>query len=224
MVDPTTFKILVFDTSATACSVAIQNGEQIYSSHKIAPMQQAKLILPMIQTLLTEASLTFEDLDAIAYGYGPGSFTGIRIANSVAQGIAFAAKKPVIQISSLAILAQAAFLEHTSRNWLVAVDARMDQIYWAYYQAGQKGCVELIGEEQLCTPDHASLPEKNDWCGVGDGWNKYTDTLVARIGFKPQTIYANQLPTAEILLPLAKVKFAESQWVMAADAAPCYLR
>ena len=169
-------KILAFDTSATVCSVAIQNGEQVRFLHKIAPMQQAKLILPMIQTLLAEFSLTFEDLDAIAYGCGPGSFTGIRIANSVAQGIAFAAQKPVIQVSSLAILAEAAYLEHSCRKMLVAVDARMNQIYWASYAVGQKGYVELIGEEHLCVPDVANLPEKNDWCGWS-GWDKYTDYL-----------------------------------------------
>lgn len=217
-------KILAFDTSSSVCSIAIQNGEQVNFSHKVAPMQQAKLILPMIQTLLAECSLTFADLDAIAYGYGPGSFTGIRIANSVAQGIAFAAEKPVIQVSSLAILAEAAFMEQSCKKMLVAVDARMNQIYWAFYAIGEKGYVELIGEEQICTPDIASLPLKNDWCGVGDGWDKYTDQLTARLGFKPEFIYASQLPSAQALLKLAKVKFDESQWVAAGDAAPVYLR
>jgi tRNA threonylcarbamoyladenosine biosynthesis protein TsaB len=187
-------------------------------------MQQAKLILPMIHTLLAEASLTFADLNAIAYGCGPGSFTGIRIANSVAQGIAFAAQKPVIQVSSLAILAQAAFIEHSCTNMLVAVDARMNQIYWAFYTTGQKGYVELIGEEHICAPDAANLPEKKDWRGVGDGWDKYTDSLTERLGFKPESIYASQLPTAQALLQLANVKFEESQWVAADQAAPVYLR
>src|SRR5437868_4084123 len=202
-----TFNILAFDTSATVCSVAIQHNEQIHFSHKIAPMQQAKLILPMIQDLLAESSLSFADLDAIAYGSGPGSFTGIRIANSVAQGIAFAAQKPVIQVSSLAILAEAAFLQQSCQNMLVAVDARMNQIYWAHYQVGQKGYVELVGEEQLCIPADIHLPDNNNGCGVGDGWEKYTDTLVTRLGFKPESIYATELPTALALLPLAQAKF-----------------
>jgi len=209
--------ILAFDTSATVCSVAIQKGDRIYSAHEIAPMQQAKRILPMIKNVLAESSLTLNELDAIAYGAGPGSFTGIRIANSVAQGLAYAAEKPVIQVSSLAILAESAFLEHGCRKMLVAIDARMEQIYWAMYEVGQKGHVELIGEEQLCAPHLISLPINEAEYGVGDGWGKYD-------GFKPKHIYASQLPKAEALLPLAALKYQAGQWVSSADAVPFYLR
>src|SRR5579871_1229278 len=104
-------KILAFDTSSQVCSVALLNGETITSSYQIAPMQQAKLILPMIQKIIKAANITLDELDAIAYGCGPGSFTGMRVANSVAQGLGFAKHLPLIRISSLAILAQSALEE-----------------------------------------------------------------------------------------------------------------
>ena len=102
-------KILAFDTSTSACSIALLNHEQITSFHEIAPMQHTKIILPQIKQLLLNAKLELNQLDAIAYGCGPGSFTGIRIANSIAQALAFAQDKPLIQISSLAVLAQSAY-------------------------------------------------------------------------------------------------------------------
>jgi len=236
-------KILAFDTSSTACSIALQNGDEVQWVHQNAPMQQAKLILPMIHDLLAACSLSLDQLDAIAYGCGPGSFTGIRIANSVAQGIGFAAQKPIIQVSSLAALAQTAFQERKYPKILAAIDARMEQVYWGVYESTQEGNVALIGEELLCSPKEVSLPVKRDcskdvkgnirdcsaetpgdWYGVGDGWSKYTDDLTARLGLRPREIDASLLPTAKAVLQLARVKFDKSQWITAKDAFPFYLR
>jgi len=217
-------KILAFDTSTTACSVAIQNGNQIKCLDRVAPMQQAKLILPMINELLEASSLTLAHLDAIAYGCGPGSFTGIRIASSVAQGIGFATQKPIIKVSSLAALAQAAFLEQHCTKMLVAVDARMDQIYWASYEVRNKGSVELVNQEWLCRPENVCIPEMNDWCGVGDGWGIYAQALTSRSGFTLQSIYSSQLPSAQAILQLARVKYDKNEWITASEAIPVYLR
>ena len=208
--------ILAFDTSAASCSVAIQKGKETGYLHQHAPMQQAKLILPMIQGLLAEFSLTLDDLDAIAFGCGPGSFTGIRIASSVAQGLAFAAQKPVISISSLALLAQSAYLEHQCLKMHVAVDARMDQVYFASYEVHEDGLVKLRGNEQLCYPAEVSLTETDVWSGVGDGFDKFI--------VKPHFVYQTQAHLARAMLPLATKKFEESQWIEAADALPLYLR
>src|SRR5690349_9145853 len=134
--------ILAFDTSTSACTVALQNGDFVSVRHQLAPKQQAQLILPMINELLSSTSLTANELDAIAYGCGPGSFTGIRIASSVAQGIGFAINKPIIPVSSLAALAQTAFLEQQWTRLLVAVDARMGKIYWANYVINPSGIAE----------------------------------------------------------------------------------
>jgi tRNA threonylcarbamoyladenosine biosynthesis protein TsaB len=217
--------ILAFDTSTTACTVAIQTTDgNVIESHQVAPMQQARLILPVIQDLLKSAGITISQLDAIAYGCGPGSFTGIRIASSVAQGIAFAANIPVVQISSLAALAQTAYTENQLNKILVAVDARMDEIYWASYVVNSHGLVDLIGQEQLCQPQAIALPEGSEWNGVGDGWLKYEDILVTTLGFKPERIDTTTLPTAKSLLQLAKIKLNQGECLAAAAALPVYLR
>jgi len=217
--------LLAFDTSTSACSIAIQtNTGNIIQSHEIGPMQQARQVLPVIQQLLQTAKLTTDDLDAIIYGCGPGSFTGIRIATSVAQGLAFALNKPVVPISSLNAIAQSAHAEQKLNNILIAVDARMDEIYWAIYQANAAGIMELQGQEQVCKPDQIHLPMQTDWHAAGDGWTKYHAELVTRLGFTPQAVYPDILPNAKSLLLLAQDKLAKGQTVSAAEAAPVYLR
>ncbi|MBX3708902.1 MAG: tRNA (adenosine(37)-N6)-threonylcarbamoyltransferase complex dimerization subunit type 1 TsaB [Gammaproteobacteria bacterium] len=217
-------KILAIDTSTAACAIAIQNEENIKLFDKVAPMQQAKLILPAIQTLLDSVSLTLTQLDAIAYGQGPGSFTGARIASSVAQGIGFAVNKPVIPLSSLAIMAQSAFIEHQCAKLMVAIDARMAQTYWALYEAVYDEHVKLVSQEIICTPENIDIPEGQDWYGVGDGWKSYQETFIKRLGFKPVTAYPSQFPTALAVLQLAKLSFSRGEWVNASEATPIYLR
>ena len=224
-------KILAFDTSSITCSVALldtdnQEGEKVLSLNKSLPMQKGKFILPLIQELLEQNNLSLKKLDAVAYGCGPGSFTGIRIANSVAQGMGFAVKLPIIKVSSMAAIAQAAFMEKGVNKCLVALDARMNQIYWAAYQVSTDECVDLIGREQVCEIN--LIETKNDlnmteWCGVADGWEKYGIELCEKLGGSPNLIYATQLPTAEAVLALAKRKFERKEWVTAANAVPEYL-
>lgn len=216
--------ILTLDTSSTACSLALQKGKELKTLHTIAPMQQAKLILPMIHELLESFALTPEDLDLIAYGGGPGSFTGIRIANSVAQGFGLGAQKPIIRISSLAALAQAAFLEYGHNEVLVAVDARMEQIYWASYKVMARGYMELVDQELLCAPEDITIPTGKNWCGVGDGWEKYQESLASKLDFKPYPIHIQPLPTAHAILQLAKIEFELGRQFTVSDAVPVYLR
>jgi tRNA threonylcarbamoyladenosine biosynthesis protein TsaB len=227
-------KILAFDTSTSVCSVALQNDNDIIVLQKNAPPQSAQLILPMIQDLLTHASLSLNDLDAVAFGCGPGSFTGIRISSSVAQGLGFTLQKPLIPVSSLAILAQTVYLEqHTASldkihselrfNYLVAVDARMGKIYWAVYENTISGTVELIGQEQLALPTEVKMPKNDKMCGVGEGWEIYKDTLIMLTKNQPITIFASQKPKAKALLQLAKTKFDRGEWIAASRAIPVYL-
>lgn len=217
-------KILAFDTSSSACSVALLNGDKTKILHKISPMQQAKLILSMIDEALASTSLTLDQLDAIAYGCGPGSFTGVRIAASVAQGLSFGRSLPILSISSLAAMAQAAFLERQWTRLLVAVDARTEQLYWSKYVVNAAGIAILEGEEQACLPEQIKAPEDEiNWYGIGDGWAKYEEKLVMSLKFKPETLYC-QLPTAAALLPLAKAKFDQKDWILPSNAIPVYLR
>src|SRR5947207_12896412 len=135
--------LLAIDTSASACSLALQSGETVRVQHALLPLQQAARILPLLDELLRSAGLSPMDLDAIAFGQGPGSFTGLRIAASVAKALAFAAEAPVIPVSSLAVLAAGAAKSLSAGTRLiVAVDARMEEIYWAAFETTSSGLLQ----------------------------------------------------------------------------------
>lgn len=216
--------LLAFDTSGTACSVALLHQQTIYIKHEIVPMQQAKQILPMIQSLLKEANMQLSDLSAIAFGVGPGSFTGLRIASSVAQGLAFVADKPVIPVSSLAAMAQTAFLRYQWQHIWIAVDARVNKIYWAKYKMNSRGLVELVGKERVSDPAEI---EKNltiaPWYGVGDGWQAYREVF-SQLDYLPKDIDIKLQAHAEAIIQLAQEKYHKKEWVSAFDATPIYLR
>lgn len=212
-------KILGFDTSSTACSVALLMDDHISALHKIIPMQQAQSLLPMIEELLLSHKITLNQLDAIAFGCGPGSFTGVRIAASVAQGLAYALELPVIPISSLAALAQAAYQELQWKKLLVAVDARMQEVYWGAYGIDHQGLAVLINKEAVSTPQEISSPE-SDWYGVGNAWEIYKSDIT----YQPLLLDTTRLATAEAIVMLAKAKYLNKEWVRAEDALPVYLR
>jgi tRNA threonylcarbamoyladenosine biosynthesis protein TsaB len=212
-------KLLAIDTSTMCCSVALLQGDEITSSHVVAPMQQTQLILPMIEEILQKANITLNDLDAMAFGRGPGSFTGVRIATSVMQGLAFAIHCPLIPVSSLAAIAQDTFQEKGWRKILVAIDARMGEIYWGAYQVNQAGLVELAGKEEVCRPEHLAV-EGDDWYGAGDAWQVYADLL----SLKTIAIAPDQQAKASAITVLAKEQFQQKSWVSAAEATPVYLR
>lgn len=223
-------KLLAFDTTSHACSVALLDtekaaGSQILSKSQIQPMQQGQLILPMIQSLLQTASINLNELDAIAYGQGPGSYTGARIASSVAQAVGLVARKPLIPISSLAVIAQNAYQTHGWKSVLVAVDARAGEIYWGVYEINAMGIAELAGHEMVSSVDKVTLPEnKKIWFGAGDAWSVYGEILSRSFPDQLGKIDASQLPAAESMLTLAEHQYGLKNWIQAAQAIPAYLR
>jgi len=212
-------KLLAFDTSSAACSIALSIDGEITSHHEIAPMQQAKLLLPLLSTVLKTKNIAVSDLDAIAFGCGPGSFTGVRIAVSVAQGLGYAAEKPLIAVSSLAAIAQAAYQDLGWTQFVVAVDARIHEVYWGAYEVQQNQLVKLIGKEQVSRPEEVTLPSST-WCGVGNAWEVYRSLIPAQ----PVSVRTDCLPHAAAILPLAEEKFRLGEVISAADAIPVYLR
>lgn len=212
-------KILAIDTSSTACSVAILVNDKVTQSHQVAPMQQTQLILPMINELLASVAIRLNQLDAIAFGCGPGSFTGVRIATSVAQGLGFAVKVPLIPVSSLAAIAQGAYAELGWKNLLVAIDARVQEIYWAAYQVNSQGLVELLDKEKVSPPGELVCPDHDEWYGVGNAWEVYK-----HIPCQPTFVDVTRLPMASAILTLARDKFIKQEWVDARRAFPSYLR
>src|SRR3990167_5183192 len=144
--------ILAFETATNACSVALQVGDYVFSHHEIAPQQHAKLLLPMIQALLSEAKIKLSDLDVIAFGSGPGSFMGVRLAAATAQGLAFGLSIPLIPISTLRILAQTTPTVCPGGFVLAGWDAKMHEIYWGFYRLDENNIMQSVIADQLCTP------------------------------------------------------------------------
>ncbi|NHA15319.1 tRNA (adenosine(37)-N6)-threonylcarbamoyltransferase complex dimerization subunit type 1 TsaB [Thioalkalivibrio sp. XN279] len=215
-------KILALDTAANACSVALQAGEDVIERIETQPRRHAAALLPMAEACLADAGLTLKDLDAVAFGRGPGSFTGLRIAASVAQGIAFGAGLPVAPVSNLAAAAVAAWRKHGWRQVLAAFDARMDELYAAAYRIDDAGLPALSGAEQLVVPAALAPPAGvGAWFGAGSGFAAW-DELAGRLGLAGCDPLVE--PVARDLLGPAAAMVAAGRTVSADQALPVYLR
>lgn len=215
-------KILALDTATEACSAALLSGDDVYERHEIAPRRHAELILPMVDAVLAQAGLGLDDLDAIAFGRGPGAFTGVRIAAGVTQGLALGAGLPVIPISSLAGLAQPALGK--AAVVLPAIDARMGEVYWAAYESGQGGLVTALAGEQVASPDAVRVPSTGQIFGIGSGWGTYRERLERILEGQIGGIDPDRFPLAKDMLPLAVREYSSGRCVSAEQALPVYLR
>lgn len=216
--------LLAIDTSSDACSVALLTQNAIKENFQLAPRQHNALILPMIEQILNEADLTLEQLDAIAFGRGPGSFTGLRIAASVVQGLAFAADKPVVPISTLQALAQGVWRELATKQVIAAIDARINEIYWAAYKIDEQGLMQAKTEEIVCAPAELQLTLAGKWQGVGSGWDTYHHVLQTQIRTSLQNWLPNCYVKAQDILKLAEVAYQKGEMVDANHTLPIYLR
>lgn len=215
-------KILALDTSTEACSASLFIDGDVYDRHEIAPRRHAELILPMIDAVLTESNHKLTELDAIAFGQGPGAFTGVRIAAGITQGLALGAGLPVIPISSLATLAQGAI--NRSPTLFAAIDARMEEIYWCAYELAEDGVAQPLSEERLSAPGTVALSTEAPFFGVGTGWGTYRTCLEEIFGEQVTGIDSECYPLAKDALPLAIRKFKNGGAVSAERALPVYLR
>lgn len=215
-------KILALDTSTDACSVALCIDGETREDFRIIPRQHTKQLLPMIQAMLDEASLKVSDLDSIAFGRGPGSFAGIRIATGVAQGLAFAAELKLLPISTLASMAYARYLSHGDQHIIAALDARMDEIYWAAFVV-ENGRLVLQGSERVDAPANVQLPEGNSWVGIGSGWN-YLELMSAATQQELTVVDQEVYPHAAAIAQLGAIDFAGGLAVDPELALPVYLR
>jgi tRNA threonylcarbamoyladenosine biosynthesis protein TsaB len=213
-------RLLALDTSTEACSAALLIGGQICERFTITPRGHSSLILNMLDSILAEAGISLNTIDALAFGRGPGSFTGVRIGAGVTQGIAFAYDFPVVPVSSLAALAQAS----GAKRCLAAIDARMGEVYWGAYEKGIENLVMLVGTERLCAPQMVPLMKDNSWLGVGTGWGAYGDKLRTHLGGIVSGWEAEHYPRASATAQLGAAAFARGEAVIAEDALPLYLR
>ena len=215
-------KLLAFDTSTHACSASLFVGARAYHREEIAPRRHAALLLPMVDALLTAAGVTLRQLDALAFGRGPGAFTGIRLAAGMAQGLALGADLPVIPVSSLALLAQGAAAPPGDR--LAIMDARMGEVYWAWYAPGADGAVQALAAERVTQPEAISLPAGRRFWAVGSGACIGRPRLEQELSGQLAGIEADCYPLARNMLPLARLAFNQNNCVSAAAALPVYLR
>ncbi|MCO6440792.1 MAG: tRNA (adenosine(37)-N6)-threonylcarbamoyltransferase complex dimerization subunit type 1 TsaB [Nitrococcus mobilis] len=219
-------RILAFDTTTEACSAALSTAQGVFSRSEIMPRGHTRRLLPLLDELLGQAALQLSDLDAIAYCCGPGSFTGIRIAAGVAQGLAYGANRPLIPVSTLACLAQGVYREQGGEVVLTAVDARMDEVYWGVYQLAAAGIMVARADELVVSPDEVPVPPLllGAWYGVGSGWRLYKERLMARCGKPTGGLDGGRLPDARDCLSIAHARYFEGALVGASEALPVYLR
>jgi len=210
-------KVLAIDTATEACSAAlIIDGTR----------EHTQLILNMVETLLTNSNVKLSNLDALAYGCGPGSFTGVRIATGIIQGLAFASDLTVVPISTLAAIAQQAYENHQQKYVLAGIDARMEEMYWGCYQLGKNQLMTLVGEEKVSKPEeiNLNLDISTQWCGAGSAWERYSEFLQTHLGNQITHTYPDYFPRSACIVKLAVEAYKQGKSVKASDALPVYLR
>jgi len=212
-------KILALETSTELCSAALWLDGKIVTSVADAGQRNSEVLLPMVDSLLTSHGLKAIDLDGVAFGSGPGSFTGLRIACGVAQGIAFGADLPVVGIGTLLALAE---LSQATRV-VCCLDARMSEIYHAAYEKRGNEW-RTVHEPSLCKPDAAPELSSDAWTGCGSGFAAYRAALERRYAGRLERVLADLAPHAREIAALAALEFKRGNAITAEHAAPLYVR
>jgi tRNA threonylcarbamoyladenosine biosynthesis protein TsaB len=208
-------RFAAIETSGDWCSVALWRDGEIASLERRAPNRHSELALPMLEKLLPDAGLTASQLDGVAFGAGPGSFTGLRIACGLAQGLAFAHDLPVVAVSSFEAIAQ----ESGEARVIACIDARMREVYYSALEK-QAGTWREVVPGQCVAPQDAAPPPGEGWAGCGNGFQAYPEFLSGKILRKKPEVH----PTAFAVAQLAAPRFAAGEGIDAAAAAPVYLR
>jgi tRNA threonylcarbamoyladenosine biosynthesis protein TsaB len=212
-------KILALDTSTEYCSVALWQDGEVDAREVIAGQHHSQLLLPMVDELLGRHVLALKSLDGIAYGRGPGSFTGLRIACGVVQGLAFGAGIGVVGVVTLAAMAQA-----TGAGRVVCcLDARMGEIYHAAY-AGNGAGWETVQAPGLYAPADVPVPPEGDWTGCGSGFAAHGALLKQRCAGRLSAIMPDVFPHARDIARLAAAEFAAGRAMAPEQAVPLYIR
>lgn len=224
--------ILAIDSSTEACSVALTYQGETFLRYEVSPRKHAELLLPMVDSLLREVGIQLGQVDAFACCVGPGAFTGLRIAISVVQGLAFATQKPCIAIDSLSVLANQCFANTEATTCLSAIDARMNEVYFGAFCRGKNNRSESISQLVVCGPKQLPLSEiKESMNGLvlltGSGWNAYDfeHSMLERKYFETSASADLQpYPSAKHMIVSALYQFENQSLLKPADLQPIYLR
>lgn len=215
-------RILAIDASTETCAVALGDGVAWDERSVVAGHRHSELLLPMIRGLLDDHGATLSGLDGVAFGAGPGAFTGLRIACGIAQGLAFGAGLPMVGVSTLEALAETARQQHATSRVIAALDARAQEVYVAAYWHDGVRWHEAV-TPAVIAPAAVTLPADGGWTGVGSGFTAYPalrDRCIAVLAsYEPI-----RAPTATAIGTLALPRLAAGEGVAARDAAPIYLR
>jgi tRNA threonylcarbamoyladenosine biosynthesis protein TsaB len=219
-------KLLALDTSSEGCSAALLVDGEISERFELAPRGHTRLLMPMVRELLAEKKLAPAQLDALAFACGPGSFTGLRIATGVVQGLAWGLDIPVVPVSSLEAVALGAIdgLDVPEDTGIaVAFDARMGEVYWGCF-AARAGLPVPLAQEQVCPPGAVTLPSGTErWFGAGPGW-QYRSSMPAEVSERVDTIDETLVLRAAWVARLAAIACQQGKTVPAEQAQPVYIR
>lgn len=228
--------LLALDTATENCSVALLYKGETTAQEEVASRTHTQRILPMIDEILTQSGIRLNQVDALVFGRGPGSFTGVRVGTGIVQGLSLGADLPVIPISNLEAMAQQAFETQGIEQVLAGIDARMGEVYFAQFRHKQitlPRFLQKFSQWEMCIPEEVNTPqvilnqlqangtlaEAGRWGRVGTAWEAYVD-------FSPILALnsAITLPSARFMLSLALPKFLQQQWQYACEIEPVYLR
>lgn len=210
--------ILSIETSADLASAALLHNGAVTARESAGVANHSQTILPMVQALLSDAGISLSDCNALAFGSGPGSFTGVRTACGIAQGLAFGAELPVLPVVTLLALAQSCHEQSGANDVLAIIDARMGEVYWAQYRFS--GEWQTIVAPTLSTA--ADVASVGEVLVCGNGLKAYEQDFVTRSFFTDQ--WAHLVPHATQVATLGALAFAQGRGVTAAEAEPLYLR
>lgn len=218
-------RILAIDTATEACSAALWNDGNTCAHFELCPREHTQRILPIVQDILTQGGVSLSELDALAFGRGPGSFTGVRIGIGIAQGLALGAELPMIGVSTLATMAQGAWRKQGATRVLAAIDARMGEVYWAEYQRDEQGVWHGEESEAVLKPEVVQqrlAALSGEWATVGTGWAAWPEMVQgANVTLTDADVL---LPEAQDMLSIACQMLEQGKTVAVDKAEPVYLR
>lgn len=218
--------VLALDTATEACSAALAMDGRVLARFEVAGRTHTERMVPMVQSLMAEAGLAFAQLDAYVCGIGPGSFAGVRIGLGFMKGLALAADRPAVGVSSLESLALPALRGGAARV-LAAIDARMNEVYLGGYAADANGLPRALFEEQVGAPQAIARVDDaggTAWAGVGTGWGAYESQLRAATGAHLQSLAGEALPRAEDALAIGLPRLRAGEGLSLDTIVPRYLR
>ena len=217
--------ILAIETATDTCSIAVSIDGKIRECHEVAPRQHNELLFSMLKELLPDGTLREQGIDLVAYGCGPGSFTGLRIAASAVQGLAYSCGLPAVAVPTLAILAQNALRRgevSAADTILCALDARVNEVYSAVYQYKDKRPVLRDGP-WACSPENLALDMSGSLTVVGDG-GRFLEQFPEPLRVSVVATLIDIMPRARDMIPIALAKFQNGEIQSPGQVQPVYVR